>query len=478
MKNCWKILNIDPTDDKKSVKKAYAKLLRITQPEDDPENFQILRTAYEQAMVQAENGYFAFYNDTNEIQNMNESQAEEEDDQIEMEYNPAIDMSDHFYNSSENQPSYSNYSFQYNDLSETVSYENDQFLVELNKKYIQSSTKEDLQSIKAHLNTSDLFSLESREIFELRLFDWVMEFETIPHELLYNLDEFFDWGNQLDHLEKYSDVNKIEKYYDWFIVFKSGIETIDYDEDYKWSSIDISGILFFFFLLFMFKQMITCDNSSSKNVPVFNTMQERKDYFKALENAKSRENHEQYIQDIFKHSKKTELKDIPVTYYDYKKGNQEIFKLIINNDAIAIKSFCQKNDINQITNELGRTPLMIAILQRKLDLIHLFMKNEQSLLVKDSHGWNAIHIGAFVGNLSFLTSSKIPKHFVNIQTNDGRTALHLTIEGENDHIVELLMKSGASLWVENTNGKTPLDIARRLPNSKNKDKIIQILENK
>ncbi len=50
--NPWKVLGIDETADKKSVKRAYAKLIKNCHPEDDSEGFQVIRTAYETALKQ------------------------------------------------------------------------------------------------------------------------------------------------------------------------------------------------------------------------------------------------------------------------------------------------------------------------------------------------------------------------------------------------------------------------------------------
>lgn len=50
-RNIWAILELDPqTADEKSVRRAYARLLRNTRPEDDPEAFMELRSAFDMAM--------------------------------------------------------------------------------------------------------------------------------------------------------------------------------------------------------------------------------------------------------------------------------------------------------------------------------------------------------------------------------------------------------------------------------------------
>lgn len=50
--NFWKFLELDPTNDRDAVKRAYAKLLRKYHPEDDAEGFQKLRKAYDMAIEQ------------------------------------------------------------------------------------------------------------------------------------------------------------------------------------------------------------------------------------------------------------------------------------------------------------------------------------------------------------------------------------------------------------------------------------------
>jgi hypothetical protein len=53
MASCWEILELEPTTDEREIKRAYAKRLKIVNPEDDAEGFKELRWAYDRARQEA-----------------------------------------------------------------------------------------------------------------------------------------------------------------------------------------------------------------------------------------------------------------------------------------------------------------------------------------------------------------------------------------------------------------------------------------
>lgn len=50
--NAWEVFEIEPTSDKKEIKKAYARLLKQYHPEENPEEFKQIQAAYQQCLHQ------------------------------------------------------------------------------------------------------------------------------------------------------------------------------------------------------------------------------------------------------------------------------------------------------------------------------------------------------------------------------------------------------------------------------------------
>ena len=77
--NCWKILGIEPTDDKGKIKRAFAKKVKENPPDADSKIYQCIREAYNQAMS---GNYFYASRDDDE-----DDGAFDEDDEPDWEEN-------------------------------------------------------------------------------------------------------------------------------------------------------------------------------------------------------------------------------------------------------------------------------------------------------------------------------------------------------------------------------------------------------
>jgi hypothetical protein len=58
MQTCWQTLQIEATQDKRAIKLAYAKLIKVTRPDQDPEEFSKLHDAYKEAQWLANSPWY------------------------------------------------------------------------------------------------------------------------------------------------------------------------------------------------------------------------------------------------------------------------------------------------------------------------------------------------------------------------------------------------------------------------------------
>ena len=83
--NIWEILHIEPTTDKKAIKKAYAARTKVIHPEEKPEEFRQLHEAYQAALKYAE---FALKRERDFIKIIKDEAGENGEDFINDKYEP------------------------------------------------------------------------------------------------------------------------------------------------------------------------------------------------------------------------------------------------------------------------------------------------------------------------------------------------------------------------------------------------------
>lgn len=65
--NAWEILGIEPTQNKRAIKKAYAKLIAQFHPEDHPEKFREIQSAYDYVMGEVNKREHSYETDTSSL---------------------------------------------------------------------------------------------------------------------------------------------------------------------------------------------------------------------------------------------------------------------------------------------------------------------------------------------------------------------------------------------------------------------------
>ncbi|CAG9858438.1 unnamed protein product [Phyllotreta striolata] len=155
------------------------------------------------------------------------------------------------------------------------------------------------------------------------------------------------------------------------------------------------------------------------------------------------------------------------------------------------------SEINEIDKEQN-TPLMLAIIAHKMDVVQYLVHVGANIAVKGTDGMTALHVSAKCGNLDacriLLEASSSFKDFINCRDDGGWTplvwgcengfaeivefllskgadpklrdvehneALHWASFSGCSHIVELLVNRGADVNTVNAHGESPLHIAAR-----------------
>lgn len=144
--NIWDILGIETTKDEKKIRDAYREKLSVTNPEDKPEEFKQLRSAYEQALDYARRP----------------EETEDEDRQIDVWLRQLNDI--------------------YNDFAKRK-----------NVEYWEELFSQDIcKSVSGHMKTED------------ELLRFLMDFYFIGHDVFLCMDKYYSFTERKEELyERY-----------------------------------------------------------------------------------------------------------------------------------------------------------------------------------------------------------------------------------------------------------------------------------
>ncbi|MFT8350878.1 J domain-containing protein [Clostridium saccharoperbutylacetonicum] len=206
----WDILEIPYYSDAKTIKKAYAKLLKVHNPEDDAEGYQRLRQAYDEAIM------YSKKNNVNQCDNTNNSEG--------LSYNlnnSTLQNLKEENNQDLTEPNSSMYEYNKeisgnlsivkicNEVQNTeinINEQIDQFFYRLEEIYKNIYLRIDTTVWEELLNSDVLWNVESFKIIEDMLFNFLCTYKYLPAQIWTKLNNNFTWTrNEIKLYNKYSE---------------------------------------------------------------------------------------------------------------------------------------------------------------------------------------------------------------------------------------------------------------------------------
>ncbi len=176
----WSILEIEPTDDVRSIKSAYAKKLKIYHPEDDPEGYQQLREAYDSAIKLAKSGI---------VSTMSEVEPVYDSDNEDSEYD-----GEHIF-----------FSRNLIEVEEMDPSENKikSFMNQVEDLYVHFSARINLSLWGELLDRDVVWDINTKAVVSESVLDFLFEHPYVPNEVWQLLDHCFQWREEIREYEDY-----------------------------------------------------------------------------------------------------------------------------------------------------------------------------------------------------------------------------------------------------------------------------------
>lgn len=183
--NWWEILEISRDSDLKAIKRAYAKLLKIHNPEDDAEGYQRLREAYDKAIKYAKN------NKKEKVQDNLSYDINDEGNNIEVDnLKSKVDIDEEIIVRNEK---YSNNIYEKSNNENHVQNEIEEFLTKVNEIYEDDSLRKDIKAWEELLSKDVVWNVYSSSIIEDYMFEFLINHKDLPLSVWYILDYHFHW---------------------------------------------------------------------------------------------------------------------------------------------------------------------------------------------------------------------------------------------------------------------------------------------
>jgi Tfp pilus assembly protein PilF len=209
--NCWEILGISKDSDKATIKRAYAKLLKIHNPEDDAEGYQKLRQAYDQALkyekTHKQEDLFDFENDFASNRDSDSNNDNSDDYNTEFSKKPfhADIYEEEEYDDDIKRTKPINL-YDEEDSEEPLDAEIDEFLNRIYEIYSDKSLRDDKEAWQSLLDMPAMWNVNNIHIMQDEVLKFILEHKFVSYDILKFLDTSFEWSkNEIDLYKKYDN---------------------------------------------------------------------------------------------------------------------------------------------------------------------------------------------------------------------------------------------------------------------------------
>lgn len=248
---CWQQLDIPEYSDIRTIKRAYAKQLKVTKPDEDPEGFKILHDAYQLALSLAKSNQIKVPIDEDLLDSLHHQEGTETKAQSEsydldaVTSSTVIVIDDH--NSIEDTELYESFAENHDaeeslhpQLSAEVADSMDNIEAQYQDLIKQAQLLYGSDQVNQHELWSEIFNNDllidlqlfqrwSQEIFEMIERDWQFNNYWFEHQTILFFDQHFNWSAQLEKLESFCSDESIRQ-------FKQRIKPTSFTDQVWWKS--------------------------------------------------------------------------------------------------------------------------------------------------------------------------------------------------------------------------------------------------
>lgn len=146
-------------------------------------------------------------------------------------------------------------------------------------------------------------------------------------------------------------------------------------------------------------------------------------------------------------------------------------------NTAAVKALIDGGAELDVYDDVGNTPLHLAGLKDKLEVVLLLIKSGADVNVRDELGWTAVHeaIGLPNKDDQAIVSALLDAGAdVGVGDDNGDTPLHLASDLGRLDLVLLLLERGAEVNVKDSMGRTPLEEALFNGNTRVAEELIKV----